>query len=84
MAETNADDSMGVVVEVSIPGVDDIDISDIDNDADFPSAAEINVAQLAGTTTPPEAYVAQLAGTPRSAATIAFDALAPVFAASIN
>jgi hypothetical protein len=31
-----------------------------------------------------EAYVAQLASTPRSAATIAFDALSPGFAASIN
>ena len=84
MAETNADDSMGVVVEVSIPGAYDNDISDIDNDADFLFAAEINAAQLAGTPRPSEAYVAQLAGTPRSAATIAFDALAPVFAASIN
>ena len=74
MAKTNADDSMGVVAEVSIPGAGDIDISDIDNDADFPSAAEINAAQLAGTTRPPEAYVAQFAGTPRSAATITFDA----------
>ncbi len=52
MAETNADDSMGVGVEVSVPGADDIDISDIDSDADFPSTAEINAAQLAGTARP--------------------------------
>ena len=35
---------MGVVVEVSIPGADDDDISDIENVADFPSPAEINAA----------------------------------------
>jgi hypothetical protein len=35
---------MGVVAEVSIPGASDNDISDIDNDADFPYAAEINAA----------------------------------------
>ena len=84
MADTNVDDSMGVAVEVSIPGANDHDISDIENDSDVPTPAEINVAQLAGTARPPKAYVPQLAGTTRSAATIAFDALAPGFAASIN
>jgi hypothetical protein len=81
---TNADDSMGVVVEVSIPGANDNDISDIVNDSDFPTPAEMNVARLEGTARPLEAYEAQFAGTPRSAATIAFDALAPGFTASIH
>ncbi len=84
MADTNADDFMGVAVEVSIPGANDNDISDIKNDSDFPSPVEINAARSRAPSRPLEAYEAQLAGTPRSAATISFDAVAPDFAASIN
>ena len=43
MADTNADDSMGVAVEVSIPGANENDISDIEND-DFPTPAEVNAS----------------------------------------
>ena len=77
MANTNADDSMGVAVEVSIPGANENDILDIENDSDFPSPAEINVARSRPPSRPLEAYEAQLAGTPRTAATIAFDAVHP-------
>jgi hypothetical protein len=35
MADINADDSMGVAVEVSIPDTNDNDISDFENDSDF-------------------------------------------------
>ena len=84
MANTKADDSTGVAVEVSIPGANDNDISDIENDSDFPSPAEINGARSRAPSRPLDAYEVQLAGSPRSAATIAFDAVAPDFDASIN
>ncbi len=71
MANTNADDSMGVAVEISIPGANENDILDIENDSDFPSPAEINVARFRPPSRPLEAYEAQLAGTPLSAGTIA-------------
>ena len=84
MADTNADNSMGVAVEVSIPGANDNDISNIENDSDFPAPVKINVARSRAPHNTLEVYEAQLAGTPRSAATIAFDAVVPDFAASIN
>jgi len=84
MADTNEDDSMGVAAEVSIPGASETKISDIENDIDFPTPSEVTVVWFSPSALPIEAHDAQLAGTPRSAATIAFDALAPGFAASTN
>ncbi len=40
MAATNADDSMGVDVET--PNAEENDISDIENEIDYPSPAEVN------------------------------------------
>jgi hypothetical protein len=45
MAATNADDSMGVAVET--PNAEEDDISDIENEFDYPSPAEVNVACVA-------------------------------------
>ena len=45
MAATNADDSMGVDVET--PNAEENDISDIENEFDYPSPAEVNVARAA-------------------------------------
>jgi hypothetical protein len=45
MAATNADDSMGVVVET--PLAEEKDISDIENEIDYPSQVEVNVARVA-------------------------------------
>ena len=84
MTSTHVDDSMGVAVEVSIPDANEDDISDIENDFEYPSQAEINDAR----TRPPawllEAHEAQLAGTSHSAATTTDDAVAPGFIAFIN
>jgi hypothetical protein len=75
MADTNDDDSMGVAAEVSIPGASENEISDIENDTDFPTPAEVNAFRFPPSALPIEAHDAQLAVTPRSsAATIAFDA----------
>ena len=84
MAAANEDDSMGVAVEVSIPDANDDDISDIENDFVYPSQAEINVARTRPLAWLLEAHAAQLAGTSRSAATTADDAVAPGFVAPIN
>jgi hypothetical protein len=56
MADINADDSMGVTVEVSIPGANENGISDIENDSDFPFPAEINVARSRSPSRPLEVY----------------------------
>ncbi len=45
MAATNADDSMGVAVET--PLAEENDISDMENEIDYPSHAEVNVARVA-------------------------------------
>ena len=45
MAATNADDSMGVAVETPI--AEKNNISDIENEIDYPSQAEANVARVA-------------------------------------
>ncbi len=45
MAATNADDSMGVAVET--PLAEENDISDIENEIDYPSHAEVNAARAA-------------------------------------
>ena len=45
MAATNADDSMGVAVET--PNGEENDISDIENEIDYPSPAEVNASRVA-------------------------------------
>ena len=45
MAATNADNSMGVAVET--PLAEENNISDIENEIDYPSHAEVNVARVA-------------------------------------
>jgi len=44
MADTNADDSMGVAVET--PLAEDNDIFDIENEIDYPSQAEVDAARV--------------------------------------
>jgi hypothetical protein len=77
-------DSMGVAVEVSISGANKNDISDIENDTDFSSPAEVNVARCRVPSMPLETLNAQFAGTQRNAAAIALDAVVPIIAAFIN
>ena len=45
MSATKADDSMGVAVET--PLAEENDISDIENEIDYPSQAEVNYARVA-------------------------------------
>jgi len=45
MAATNADDSMGFAVEATL--AEDNDISDIENEIDYPSQAKVDVARVA-------------------------------------
>ena len=45
MAAKNADDSMGIAVET--PNAEEIDISDIETEFDYPYAAEVNAARIA-------------------------------------
>ena len=66
---------MGVAVGVSIPGANEIDISDIEND-DFPSPAEVNAALYRTPSMPLDALNAQFAGTQRNAAATPIDAVA--------
>ena len=55
MADTNEDDSMGVAAEVSIPGASENEISDIENDTDFPTPAEVTAVRFPPSALPIEA-----------------------------
>ena len=62
IAATNADDSMGVAVE--IPNAVEDDIYDFENEIDYPSQSEVNVARIANPSWLVDARNEELGGPP--------------------
>ena len=79
MAAANADDSMGVAVEVRIVGAnaEDEEISDIENEINYPSHAEVDSTRTTRPSWLLDTRNAKFAGPSRSVAATAAGTLAP-------
>ena len=64
MAATNADECMGVAVET--PNAEENDISDIENESDYPSPAEVHVARVSCISCGGQRYAQRDKGSPRT------------------